>query len=81
MPISSAAPLSSDTARIALPTFVFPVNSVRPIMMTMFASTVKIVSLVMISVPPKSEIEPTLNTEVKFFGVDPQISSATFCKR
>ncbi len=47
MPISSAAPRSSDTARMALPILVLLVNWVRAIMMTMFASTVTMVSLEM----------------------------------
>ena len=34
MPMSWAAPLSSDTARMALPILVLLVNSVRPTMMT-----------------------------------------------
>ena len=43
MPISSAAPRSSDTARMALPRLVWPVKSVRPTMMSMLASMVTMV--------------------------------------
>ena len=38
MPISCAAPLSSDTARIAVPTLLVPVNSVSATMMMTLAS-------------------------------------------
>ena len=43
MPISWAAPLSSEQARMALPILVKPVNQVSAIMMTMLASTVTMV--------------------------------------
>ena len=40
MPMSWAAPLSSDTARMALPILVLPVNRVRHTMMTIQATMV-----------------------------------------
>ena len=40
MPMSCAAPLSSEQARIALPILVLPVNSVSTSAMTTQASTV-----------------------------------------
>ena len=41
MPISWAAPLSSEQARMALPILVLPVKRVRATMMTMQAATVR----------------------------------------
>ena len=81
MPISSAAPRSSDTARMALPIFVRPVNCVSATMMTILASTVTIVSPLMSSAPSNREMEPMLTTEAKLLGFGPQMSSARFCKR
>ena len=81
MPISSAAPLSSDTARIALPILVLPVKNVSASMITMFASTVTIASPVISRFPLNSDSLPIETTEVKFFGLAPQIRSAIFCKR
>ena len=49
IPISSAAPLSSETQRMALPSFVFAVNSVRVTMMTMLTRIVIIVATDMLS--------------------------------
>ena len=63
MPISSAAPLSSDTARIALPNLVRPVNAVSATMMTILASTVTIVPPEMTSWPSISVSEPREMTE------------------
>ena len=81
MPMSSAAPLSSATTRMALPIFVLPVNRVSPTMMMMFISTVTMVSPLMSSCPSKKEREPRLTTEGKLLGLEPQSSSATFCSR
>ena len=81
MPISSAAPLSSDTARMALPILVLPVNSVSAIMMTMLARTVVNASLVMTSLPPNRRRLPKFTTEAKLLGLEPQISSAMFCRK
>ena len=39
MPMSWAAPLSSEQARMALPIFVWPVNKVRPTITTMQHAT------------------------------------------
>ena len=45
MPISCAAPLSSETARIAVPTLLLPVNSIRATMMTRQAAMATSVTL------------------------------------
>ena len=45
MPISWAAPLSSETARIAVPTLLLPVNSIRATMMTTHAAMATSVTL------------------------------------
>ena len=45
MPISWAAPLSSETARIAVPTLLLPVNSIRATMMTTQAAMATSVTL------------------------------------
>ena len=44
MPISCAAPLSSDTARIAVPTLLLPVNSMSATMMMTQAAMVTMVT-------------------------------------
>ena len=54
MPMSSAASRSSETARMALPVRVLPVNQVRPTMMMMEAMMVTMTSPVMTSWPSNS---------------------------
>ena len=54
MPISSAAPRSSETARMALPIFVRLVNCVKAIIMTILARMVTMVVPVRRSVAPLS---------------------------
>ena len=78
MPMSSAAPLSSDTTRMALPILVLPVKRVRAIMMTTHAAMVTMASPEMVICPSRSEIEPRLTTEGKLLGLAPQTSRATF---
>ena len=53
MPMSCAAALSSEQARMALPILVFPVNQVSPSMMTTQAATVTMAAMVIFSSPPK----------------------------
>ena len=81
MPISCAAPLSSDTARIAVPILLLVVNSVSATMMMTHATIVTMVTRVMVSCPPNSWIGSPPTTEVKLFVLEPQMSSAAFCKK
>ena len=77
IPISCAAPLSSETARIALPDFVLLTNSVSKIIITTVTATVTIVS-------PEIFKAVTLNfgtTDLKLFAAEPNISKAAFCNR
>ena len=66
---------------MALPILVLPVNSVSAIMMTMLARTVVSASLVMTSLPPNRRRLPKFTTEAKLLGLEPQISSAMFCRK
>ena len=79
MPISLAASLSSDTARIALPILDLLMNNVRQIMITMQESSVTIDSAVIVSCPLNS-LTPgiPLTTDVNTLGALPQIRSALF---
>ena len=81
MPISWAAPLSSDTARMAVPILVLVVKRVRPTMMMMHAATVTTVVIVMDSSPPNSLNVWLPTTEVKVLGFAPQILRAAFCRK
>ena len=81
MPISCAAPLSSDTARIAVPALLLLVNRVSTTMMMMQVTTVTMVTGAMVSCPPNSGIGLPPTTEVKLLVLEPQISSAAFCRK
>ena len=81
MPISKAASLSSDTARIALPILPFLVKKVSPTIISTQAATVTSDSGVIISLPSNSEIDLNGTTDVNARGVLPQIISAAFCKK
>ena len=81
IPISCAAPLSSETARIAVPILLLLVNRVSTIMITMQASTVTSVTGVTVSCPSNSWNGLPFTTEVKLFCPEPQISSAAFCRK
>ncbi len=81
MPISCAAPLSSDTACMACPTFVLLTNNVSATMMTADVTMVTSVSPVTTSCPPKRRSGSMDTTDVKDFGAEPQMSSARFCSR
>ena len=80
-PISWAAPLSSLTARMALPIRVLPVNHVKASMIRMQASTVTMATSEIISWPSNRRTGPKLMMDVKLLGLEPQISSARFCRR
>ena len=79
IPIRAAAPLSSDTARIALPARVLLINHVR-ITIAITVTTKVTIVIPEICMPPILN-EDTLMTEPKGIGVALKISSATFCKK
>jgi hypothetical protein len=78
MPMSWAAPRSSDTARMALPIFVLDVKIVSAVMMMTAAMMVTIASPVTVSRPAASWMGFSATTEVKLLGLDDQMSSAAF---
>ena len=80
MPISSAAPRSSDTQRMALPSFVLDVNSVSVTMMMTLAAMVNSVAEEIFSCPSR-KLLPLMNVVGKDLGFAPQIISAMFCSR
>ena len=79
MPMSWAAPLSSLTARMALPILVLLVNSVRPIIMTTQTTMVSRAVLVMVAEPMVKDLEPSILG--KLLGLEDQISRAAFCRK
>ena len=81
MPMSWAAALSSEQARMALPILVRPVNQVRASMMTTQASTVTMATWVTVSWPLKSFTEPVPTTEVNTLGSDFHSSRAEFWRK
>ena len=81
MPMSWAASRSSDTARMALPVRVLPVNRVRPTITRMQAATVSSTSPVMTILPSAREMGFMVTTDVKFLGLEDQISWAAFCRK
>ena len=82
MPMSRAAPGSSEQALMALPILVLAVNRPRATMMTTEHAMVTMVSAEMVSRPSKSTTcgQPA-TTDVKTRGLEPQMSSARFCSR
>ena len=79
MPMSSAAPLSSDTARMALPMRVLLMNRVRPIIIT--AVTTRVARVIpSIYTAPSSMVGREI-TVGKDFCSGPKISRARFCSR
>ena len=74
IPISRAAPWSSETASIACPGFVFPMKVVRPNTMTSDVMIVTIVSPLMVICPPASLSAGTLTTDVKDLELEPNHS-------
>ena len=81
IPISCAAPLSSETASIACPALVLFTKRVKPIMMTIQDKMVTIVSPLMVICPPARERLGTLTTEVNALVFAPKISNAIFCRK
>ena len=78
-PISSAAPLSSDTALMARPALVLLIKSVSRIMEMVVTIRVTIVSPE--TCTPPILMEGTLIIDAKGIGVALKIRSARFCKR
>ena len=81
MPISCAAPLSSETASIARPRRVRLMNSVSAAMITTETPMVTRASPVITSRPPANCSGSMLTIDEKDMGVEPQMSSAMFCKK
>ena len=78
IPISCAAPLSSDTARIACPGFVFCTKVTRAIMITIHTAMVTIVTPEILSSPSARVIPFHVITELNVCGFAPKIKSARF---
>ena len=79
MPMSSAAPLSSETARMALPIRVLAMKRVRAIIMT--AVTIRVSRVIpSMYTPPNSRVGNWNMVGVAFCS-EPKISSARFCSR
>ena len=75
IPISCAAPLSSETASIACPTFVLLTKKVSlAIMITIVSPEIEIC-------PSASLMAGTVTTEVKDLVFAPKRSNAVFCKK
>ena len=81
MPISCAAPRSSETARMAFPIFVRLTNTVSRIMITTVSAMVTSVLPEITSSPPKRRRLKEGMMEEKMTGFAPQISRARFCRR
>ncbi len=78
IPMSCAAPLSSETASMACPAFVFLIKSVNPVIIIMQAAIVTIVSPEIISCPSASETVGIVTTDLKDFGLALKIKRAIF---
>ena len=81
IPISCAAPLSSDTANIACPALVLLIKSIRPAIMIRQVTIVTMVSPVILICPSASFTAGTDTTEVNALAFAPKIKRATFCSR
>ena len=81
IPISCAAPLSSETASIACPTFVLLTKKVSPAIMIIQDIIVTIVSPEIEICPSASLMAGTVTTEVKDLVFAPKRSNAVFCKK
>ena len=79
MPMSSAAPLSSETARMARPVFVLLIKDVRAIMEIVVTTRVTMVMPEMVTLPRRRD--GTLMMDAKGIGVALKISRATFWSR
>ena len=80
-PMSCAASLSSDTASIACPAFVFLMNIISAIIITTHASTVTMVVPEMVNAPSASFKEGRDTTELNDFVSAPNSSNAAFCRK
>ena len=78
IPISCAAPLSSETASMACPAFVFLINRVSPAMITIQETMVTMVSPEMVRLPPARTRAGTGTTDEKDFVFAPKTRSARF---
>ena len=81
MPMSCAAPLSSDTARMALPVLVFPVNQVRTSMIATPHRMVTMLMLLISSFPSSRLMLPIFTMEGNWTGLGPKINWAAFCRK
>ena len=79
-PMSCAAALSSEQARMALPILVFAVNHMRPTMMMRHAMTVTMETAETLYCAKKPGTGK-VTSDVKFLGVAPQMSWAAFCRK
>ena len=81
MPMSCAAPLSSLTARMALPIFVLLVKRVNATIVTMQVATVTMTVPVTEMSPPNSDIGGRFTTEGNTLESLPQMSRAAFWRK
>ena len=81
MPMSCAAALSSEQARMALPILVFPVNQVSPSMMTTQAATVTMAAMVIFSSPPKNSMGLAEKKEGNILMLEVHSSWAPFWRK
>ena len=79
MPMSSAAPLSSDTARMALPMRVLLMKSVSPTMMA--AVTTRVMRVMPSIYTPAASMVGSLMMVGNAFCSEPKIKSARFCRK
>ena len=81
IPMSVAAPLSSDTAIIAHPSFVLLTNRVSAIITIIHTIIVTIASAVIVSSPLNNLRGGIFIIDVKLLVFAPKIRSAIFCKK
>ena len=93
IPISWAAPLSSEQARMALPIFVWLMKAVSPAMITTQVKIVTMVTKEMVSCPsnsckllrtvsaPSAAVPFRTKNAGNIFGVELHSSSALFCRK
>ncbi len=80
IPMSWAAALSSEQARMALPILVLPVKNIRPAMITRQATMVTSETALTLNLAKNSGTWK-VTSEVKFLGVAPHRSCAAFCRK
>ena len=81
MPISCAAPLSSETASMACPALDFRINKVRAVIITIQERMVTTASPVMVSSPPASTMAGMERTAGKEIVFAPNTKRAIFWSR